>query len=251
MFAAVTAAERGHKVALYEKEASLGGLIRHSDFTTFKEGLGLLKKYKDYLIRQVKKAGIEVVLNKAVTPEMIKAKGYDVVVAAVGAEPSMHSIPGADSKNVYNLIEVYSREKELGNNVVVAGGGTYGVVTAMFLSRSGHKVTVLTSDNELVTEKRVSWGLRYEQLDNFNYILESMPTRISEGKLTYRDAKGNEKSIQADSIVLYNGLKPKQDEALKFYNTAGRAFFTVGDCTGMCGNLQKAIRNAYFSATQF
>jgi len=243
MYAALTAAERGHEVTLYEKEASLGGLLRHSDFTSSQ---GVLKRYKDYLIRQVKKAGFEVVLNKMVTPEMIKAKGYDVVVAAVGAEPSMPRIPGTDSKNVYNLMDAYSKEKEMGKNVVVAGTGTYCMSVGMFLAGSGHNVTYLSGDKGQSGSAPGSG-----QRDNSNIIREAVLTGISEGKLTYRDAEGNEKSIQTDSVVLYEGLKPRQDEALKFFNAAGKAFFTVGDCTGMCGNIQKAIRNAYFSASQF
>ena len=251
MVAATTAAERGHKVALYEKENALGGLLRHSDFTPYPEGLGLLRKYKDYLIRQVHKAGIEVILNKAITAETLKAKGYDVIVAAVGAEPATHRIQGADGKNVYSLVDVYSRERELGKSVVVVGGGTFGVVTAMFLARSGHSVTVLTSDKELVTEKRIGFELKYKELKNFDYVLKAVPIRISDGILSYKDADGNEKSIHPDSIVLYSGLVPRQDEALRFSNAGARAFFSVGDCTGECGNLQKAVRNAYFSATQF
>ena len=251
MVAAITASERGHKVTLYEKDNVLGGLLKHSDFTPYPEGLGLLRKYKDYLIRQVKKAGVEVFLNKAVTAEMMKAKGYDAIVAAVGVEAGTHRIPGADGKNVYSLVDVYSREKELGKSVVVAGGGTFGVVTAMFLARCGHNVTVLTSDKELVTEKRIGFELKHKQLEQFTYVVEAVPTRISDGILRYKDAGGNEKSIHPDSIVLYAGLVPRQNEALSFSNAGARAFFSVGDCTGECGNLQKTVRNAYFSATQF
>ena len=54
MQAAITAAERGHKVTLYEKSGVLGGLLLHTDYSPYKWAL---RRYKNYLVRQVKKAG--------------------------------------------------------------------------------------------------------------------------------------------------------------------------------------------------
>lgn len=251
MQAAITAAERGHKVTLYEKSGVLGGLLMHTEYSPYKWAL---KRYKNYMVRQVKKAGVEVHLSTEATPEMIKAKGYDIVIAAVGADPNVLRIPGSDGKNVYNILSVYSREKELGKKVVVIGGGEYGVETGMFLARTGHKTTMLTSSRELLPVTRVHYQEImidvYEHLENFSYTLDAIATRISDGKVFYTDARGDEKSIQADSVVLYSGLKAKQDHALKFYDSARNAFFAIGDCTGKCGDVQKAVRNAFFTASQ-
>jgi 2,4-dienoyl-CoA reductase-like NADH-dependent reductase (Old Yellow Enzyme family)/thioredoxin reductase len=251
MVAAITAAERGHKVTLYEKGSVLGGLLLHADYSPYKWAL---KRYKNYLVRQVGKARVEVYLNTKATPEMIKAKGYDAIIAAVGAEPNMPRIPGWEGKNVYDILGVYGKEKELGKNVVVIGGGEYGVETGMFLAKKGHKTTMLTSGKELLPAKLVHYEEImtdvYEHLDGFSYVLGSAATRIADGKVFYADSKGNEMSIQADSVVLYAGLKARQDEALRFYGSSKNAFFIVGDCTGKCGDVQKAVRNAYFTASQ-
>jgi hypothetical protein len=67
--------------------------------------------------------------------------------------------------------------------------------------------------------------------------------------VAYRDAGGAEKTVEADSVVIYAGLKPKMDEALKFTGSAGQVLL-LGDCTGRGGTLQKTIRNAYFVASQ-
>ena len=90
----------------------------------------------------------------------------------------------------------------------------------------------------------------YENLDNFDFILEAIASEISNGKVIYKDASGAKKSIRADSIVLYAGLKPKQEDALRFYSSAKNAFFTIGDCTGEGGSVQRVIRNAFFTASQ-
>jgi hypothetical protein len=67
--------------------------------------------------------------------------------------------------------------------------------------------------------------------------------------VTYKDAAGSEKSVQADSVVIYAGLKPLIDEAMKFSGSAGQ-FLLIGDCTGQAGTVQKAIRSAFFMASQ-
>jgi len=251
MKAAVTAAERGHSVTLYEKNGELGGLIRHSDYSPYKWPL---KKYKDWLIRMVEKAGVQVMLNTEATPDMIQAKGYDAVVAALGAAPYMTRLPGSDAENVYDVLEVYEKEKELGNEVVFIGAGEYGVETAMFLAKAGHKTTILTSSNKLLEVERVHYPEyivdTYDYLDNFYYHQEVMPKRISNGTVIYTDASGREKSIKADAVVIYSGLKARKDEALAFYGSAVNAFYTVGDCTGRGGDLQKVTRSAYFAAAQ-
>jgi hypothetical protein len=64
----------------------------------------------------------------------------------------------------------------------------------------------------------------YKRLKNFTPVKDATGTSISVGKVTYKDAGGGEKSIQADSVVIYSGLRAKQDEALKFYGSAKRFF---------------------------
>jgi 2,4-dienoyl-CoA reductase-like NADH-dependent reductase (Old Yellow Enzyme family)/thioredoxin reductase len=250
MQAAITAAERGHNVTLYEKAPALGGLLRHTDYSSIKWPL---RDYKDYLIYQVKKMGVNVQLGTEATPEMIRAKGYDAVLAAAGAEPVIPRITGADSGNVMNIVDIFSKEKTLGKNVVFIGGGEMGAEAVIFLVNAGHTVTALTSGKEMVKLNRVHYPEQIidclKHLDNFNAVTEAIATRISQGKVSYVDAKGVEKSVQADSVVGYAGLKAKKDEALKFSNTAAQ-FSIIGDCSDLGGNVQKAIRSAFFAASQ-
>jgi 2,4-dienoyl-CoA reductase-like NADH-dependent reductase (Old Yellow Enzyme family)/thioredoxin reductase len=250
MKAAITAAERGHKVTLFEKSGSLGGLLRHSDYSPYKWPL---KEFKDFLIHQVGKTGVDVVLNTEATPEMIKAKGFEAVLVAAGSEPSVPRIPGSDGKNVYNIIDVYGKEKELGKNVVLIGGGEIGAETGIYLAKFGHNITALTSEKELVPRTRVHYPeliiATYQHMSNFSVITEVAATGISAGKVVYIDSRGNEKTIQADSVVLYAGLRGKKDEALKFAGSAAR-FIAIGDCSEKGGNVQRSIRSAFFGASQ-
>ena len=249
MKAAIVAAERGHKVTLYEKNDFLGGQLRHADFASFQWPV---RDYKDYLIRQMDKLGVEVLLNTRATPDMIKGKGYDAIMVAVGADPAVPDIPGAKAGNVLAPIFVYGN-KNLGKNIVVVGGDVIGTQTGIYLGQNGHNVTVLTSEKRLGHDSQPvhyfsTVQLMYEAMDNFKFITEVTVTGISAGKVAYVDAKGDERSIQADNVVISAGRQPRREEAQKFYGSAGR-FFAIGDCDSS-GSVRSCTRTAFAAASQ-
>jgi 2,4-dienoyl-CoA reductase-like NADH-dependent reductase (Old Yellow Enzyme family)/thioredoxin reductase len=252
MKAALVAAERGHKVTLYEKDTALGGLTKFSDHSQWKWNM---KDLKDYLIHQVKKAGIEVKLNTTATPSMIKAGGYDSVLVAVGSELVISKMPGADASNVFNILTCYSNKQSLGNNVVMIGAGKFGTEAAIGIAKDGHKITVLAPGDEMIDAADVGpHGVGpqeriYKNHPNFKYFMKTTVKSITGGKVTYSDEKGAENSIQADSIVIWSGLKPRMDEAEKFIGSADEVLL-VGDCTSKGGRIRKTIRNAFFVASQ-
>jgi 2,4-dienoyl-CoA reductase-like NADH-dependent reductase (Old Yellow Enzyme family)/thioredoxin reductase len=250
MKAAVVAAERGHKVTLYERNDYLGGQLKSMDFVSFK---WTFRDFRDYLVRQVNKHGIEVHLRTKATPEMIKTKGYDAVLVALGSEPIMPDIPGAKAGNVLAPIFAYGN-KRLGNKIVIIGGDQIGTETGMHLAEEGHRVTVLATEKKSYSEATRTIipfdakefylsSVRWEPLgDAFSYITETTIKNISAGKVTYMDAKGNEKSVLADSVIISAGRKPRQEEAMKFIGSAKR-FFIIGDC-GLKGDVRKGIRES-------
>ncbi len=252
MKAAVVAAERGHKVTLFEKSDSLGGLLKISDYSRWRWNF---KDFKDYLIHQVNKSGIEVKLGTSATPSMIKSGGYDTVLAATGAMPVISRMKGADAGNVFDIVSSYSNKKDLGKNVVVIGAGKFGTEAGLGLAKDGHNVAVLTSARGLIEpENHGPHNLEHQQTliqnhPNFSYELGVMVRSITGGKVAYTDSTGNEKTIKADSIVIYSGLRPMMDEAEKFIGSADEVLL-LGHCTGKNGSLQKTMRSAFFIASQ-
>jgi 2,4-dienoyl-CoA reductase-like NADH-dependent reductase (Old Yellow Enzyme family)/thioredoxin reductase len=249
MEAALIAAGRGHQVTLYEKSDALGGLLKTTNNVSFKWPQ---RDFKNYLVRQIGKANIKVRLNTEATPEMLKKEKYDAVLVAVGAEPIVPRIPGVDGKNVVFAEDVYGKEDTLADKVVIIGGGEVGVETGMHLAEKGHDVTVIEMLDMLASNApplhfysmfREAW----EKLPNFKYILKARCTSIGANQVTYTTADGAEHAIEAGSVVISVGMKPKNDLALKFYGAADR-FFTIGDCN-VAGNVQKAMRSAFGTAS--
>ena len=247
MRTALFLADRGHQVTIYEAENKLGGAIKHADYVPFK---WTLRDYKDYLIRQVTKRGIKVILNTRATPEMVEDK-YDAVIAAVGAQPVIPGIPGADGKNVTVATDAIIHSERIGNRVVIIGGGEVGVETGMFLAQQGKEVTVIEMRDELAADTtimhyRSMFVAAWEKIPTFHYVLSATAKKITADHVTYADKNGVDHDLPADSVVLSVGMRAKSDEALSFYGT-NPGFYMVGDCRKP-GTIQTTNRSAFATA---
>jgi len=248
MRAALECRLRGHEVTLYEKQDHLGGQLFHADYPTFKWPL---RDFKDWLIYQMDKQGVKVLLNTEPTPEQIEAGNYDAVIAATGAVPKALPVPGADK--AWTAIGVYGHEAELGKKVVVVGGAETGVETALYLADCGHEVTVLSRQKRLAPDAnpihyREMLTEYWENNPNFGFILNAKTTGITENSVTYLDADGAEQTIACDSVVVSGGVRPLQDEAIA-YSGVSNKFFMAGDCTRP-GNIHDCNREAFAAASQ-
>ena len=94
MQAAVTAAQRGHRVILCEKTGALGGNLRCETNVPFKAAF---PKYTETMTRRMELEGVEVRLNTPVTQELVRALAPDALFIAVGAEAAKPPIPGVDA----------------------------------------------------------------------------------------------------------------------------------------------------------
>ncbi len=110
-----------------------------------------MKEYKDYLIHQIEKRKIKVRLNTRATPE-IPGDEFDTVIAAIGAQPIIPNIPGADGENVCVATYALMNQEKLSHNVVVIGGGEVGVETGMHLAQNGHEVIIIEMRDELAAD---------------------------------------------------------------------------------------------------
>ena len=239
--------ERGHDVTIFEATDALGGAIKHADVVPFK---WTLKDYKDFLIRQVEKHQITVKLNTKADPAMLGDE-FDVVVAAVGAEPVIPPIPGVDLPSVMKAVDALMNSEKTGDNVVVIGGGEVGVETGMFLAGQGKEVTVIEMRDELAADTtfmhyRSMFQEAWEAIPTFHYVLNATAKEIREGEVIYTDQDGNDVTLKADTVVMSVGMRSKTDEALSFYDAAPN-FYMIGDCYKP-GTIQTGTRNAYATA---
>lgn len=250
MKAAIDLCDRGHKVTLFEQQDELGGLIRHANFVNFK---WTLKEFKDFLIRQVEKRDITVRLNTKATPALIEAEGFDRVIAALGSLPATPPIPGVDGKNVISGLSAMMDCQQVGQQVVVIGGGEVGVEAGIYLAQTGREVTVLEMRPKLAADAtimhfRSMFKEYWENVPTFHGICSVTVTSITPDGVNFRDGEGHNQFLPADTVVISTGMKPLREEALAFYNVANR-FALIGDCKKPA-TVQSAMRDAFAVASQ-
>jgi 2,4-dienoyl-CoA reductase-like NADH-dependent reductase (Old Yellow Enzyme family)/thioredoxin reductase len=242
MQAALTASLRGHNVTLFEKEATLGGILRFTDHVDFKYPL---KDFRNYLIAQIEKSDVMVKLNTRAVPKDITE--FDAVIAATGSVPLILSIPGIE--RAIPALKVFGNEDAIGNNIVVIGGGQVGCETAIHLDRRGKTVTVLemrdtlapdaspTSRDELLSEMKKERTL--------NAVCGAVCTGIEEGSVSYRK-DGISKTIFSDTVVLAAGMKACLAEADTFMGVA-EYYMQAGDCIRP-RTVEWAVKEGFYAA---
>ncbi|MBI1418753.1 MAG: FAD-dependent oxidoreductase [Limimaricola sp.] len=134
--AALTAAERGHNVTLFDKAAEIGGQLNMAKVIPGKEEfIGLV----DYYAKAVARAGITLRLGQPATPADLD--GFDEVIVATGVTPRDPAIAGQDGPNVLSYIDVLAGKVPVGARVAIVGAGGIGFDVAEFLT-TGHSPTI-------------------------------------------------------------------------------------------------------------
>ncbi len=135
---AVTAAQRGHQVVLFEAGAEIGG-----QFNIAKQVPGKEEFYETlrYFRRQLELNKVELCLNTRVSADMLKAGEFDEVVLATGIVPRTPAIPGVDHPKVMSYLDVLRDKKPVGQRVAVVGAGGIGFDVSEYLVHQGESAS--------------------------------------------------------------------------------------------------------------
>lgn len=132
---AIRFAARGNKVTLMETAETIGGQLPIVAAAPGKEEFTRLRQYYK---TQLKKLGVQVILNHKATKDEIVAGSYDRIIIATGAQPKSVLLPAMDkSVEVCLAQDILSGKVIAGKHVVILGGGSVGCETANYLARQG------------------------------------------------------------------------------------------------------------------
>lgn len=207
--AARAAAEKGHKVTVYEASNSIGGQWRAAAVPPGKtEYTSLLY----YLNRRLGQLGVEIKINTPLTRQIVEAEKPDAVILATGGTPSLPPIKGLNtSPIVHTAIDILMGRVYFGKNIVVAGGGMVGVETATFLGQEDCNVTLIEMADGIMPDAVA--GVRHflnEHLEKFKVKVYT-ETKLKEVGDDYVVAEQDGQEIRinkVDTVVAAMGVKP-------------------------------------------
>jgi len=128
---AIVAAERGHKVSLYDAADKIGGQFNIAKQVPGKEEF---QETLNYYQAQLDKLNVDVHLNTKVSADTLLEQKYDEIILATGIVPRALDIPGINHEKVLSYIDVILHKKPVGKKVAIIGAGGIGFDIAEYLA---------------------------------------------------------------------------------------------------------------------
>jgi len=129
--AAISAAEKGHRVSLFESRDSIGGQFSIAARIPGKEEFAETIRY---FSTELERLGVKTHLGREVDAAELVAENFDKVVLATGVTPRIPEIEGVDAPEVMTYAECVLGHREVGERVAVLGAGGIGFDVAEFLT---------------------------------------------------------------------------------------------------------------------
>ncbi|HJG46127.1 NADPH-dependent 2,4-dienoyl-CoA reductase [Corynebacterium variabile] len=186
--AAVSAAEKGHKVTLFESRDHVGGQFAIAARIPGKE------EFHDsirYFRTQLEVRGVDVRLNTRASVSDLVDGGFDQVILATGVTPRIPEIDGVDHPSVMTYAQAVLGEREIGHRVAVLGAGGIGFDVSEFLTTPGGE----DSPSLNLKEWEQEWGVT-EDLETPGFLTKPRPEApLREVYMVQRKASRQGKSL--------------------------------------------------------
>ena len=246
LYAAWTAARRGHSVVLCEKEVALGGILKSEIALPFKrEMFALTETYE----RFARNAGVEIRFNTEVTPEYVEKEAPDALIIAAGSRPLVPPIKGMDGEQVVVVNELYRNLDTISDKVVVMGGGLAGCECAISLGMEGKEVQLVEMRDALAPDANV----RHRPL-----LLKEIEKQVKAVHTGYRaeeitpegvwctDANGERHLVEGTTVICALGQRARTDVVEQLRNTA--PFVRVIGDARRVSTITNAVYQGYHAA---
>ena len=132
--AASVAAERGHRVTLFDAASEIGGQFNVAKRVPGKEEFHETLRY---FAGKLERSGVQVRLDTRVSAGDLLAGGFDEVILATGIVPRTPQIPGIEHPKVISYLDAILQRKPVGQRVAVIGAGGIGFDVSEYITHDG------------------------------------------------------------------------------------------------------------------
>ncbi len=245
MQAAITAAEQGHSVTLYEKENRLGGQFRLAAIPPNKGEIASFLYWQQFML---KKLNVKVVMNQKIDENFVENDDSDVVILATGGCPIVPDISGIGNDNVVFASDILDGKVFCGQNAVVIGGGQIGTETALHLSVHRKDVTLIEMTGKLASKETAhprEFLLKAIKQNNVRVLLNSCVKDITKNSVLVESGKEKVIEIPADTVVIAIGMKENNElsKALE-PEIKNKKLITIGDAKEV-GQVMNAVQEGF------
>ncbi len=219
-------AKKGHEVVLFEKTDKLGGQFNIAANSPLAYEFAELGKY---FMSVLPKLGVKIHYNTTADAEKVLAENPDVVIVAVGASPLIPPIPGVE--NAVTAFDVLTGKVDVGENVIVIGGGGVGCDTAAKLANDGKKVTIVEMLPKIGADIGVStrWTvLLYLNEKGVKMLTNTKAVEIRPNAVVV-EQNGERKELACDTVVIAVGTKPNDGLYDELQGKVAE-LYKIGDC---------------------
>ena len=198
-----------------------------------------------YYTRQMEILGVDLYLDKEVSPAFIREKAPHIIIFALGAEPVRMGIPGANLEKVLLAEDVLMDPSSIGESIIIIGGGLLGVELAEALAVQGKEVSLVeqmesvAQDAGVIVKKELIKSLCHLGVKIF---VDTKVLAITHEGVTV-DRFGEQESLKGVSVVLAVGYRPRKD-LIQDLDIQDMAFQQVGDMV-KARTIMEAIQEGY------
>lgn len=245
LYAAYTAAWRGHQVILCEKEGEVGGILKSEQALPFKrEMYELSLTYK----RFCEQNRVEIRLNTEVTESYAEKEAPDALIIAVGSEPLVPPIPGLMGENVVLVNNYYLEKDKVKEEVAVFGGGLAGCECAIHLGMEGKTVRLVEMRDELAPDANVRHRpLLLKEIEKYVTVYTGYRgLEVTDKGIICEDKEGNQVLVPGKSVICALGQKSRS-AAVEALRDAAPYVAVIGDA-GKVSTITNAVYQGYHAA---
>ena len=219
---------RGHEVILVEKNAEIGGSLRHASAAPMKKEVKNFFDYYNYILKALK---IEVRLNTEFSEKILQDFYPDALVLATGITPAISDMLKHCECNHGVYSDVFEGQIPIKNNIVVIGGDMIGIEVAEYLAELNKNITIITDKKRLGTDiySLVAREIlpTIEENEHIKILLETEIEEIKGNSMLLKQ-KGERSTIQFNEIIV-TSTNPST-EAEEIAQGKIEKIFKIGDC---------------------